>query len=78
MRKSLTAIAVATMVFSSTAAHAVTRPEPTDFTKPVTGESSIGNEVDEDDGTLLLIFLGLGGLLGILLAAGSSNGNSPR
>lgn len=75
MKKALTVLAAATMVFGSTAAHAVTRPEPTDFNKPVVEESELGAS---EDGTLVLIGLGITGLIGILLAAASSNGNSPR
>ena len=73
MKKSLTAFAAATMILSSTAAYAATRPEPTQFNAPVVDESELGPGAD---GTLVLIGLGLAGLVGILLAASSSNGNT--
>lgn len=79
MKKLLAATVAGLMVFGATAAQAETRPSATEFSKPVSFASDIGNQDDDDDGELwLLILLGIGGLAGILLAAGSSQGNSPR
>lgn len=75
MKKILASITAATMLFGATAAQADTRPGATEFSQPVTDASGLGADAEDE---LLLILLGLGGLLGILLAAGSSKGNSPR
>ncbi|WP_284124052.1 hypothetical protein [Parerythrobacter aestuarii] len=81
MKKLLAATVAGLMVFGTTAAQAETRPSATEFSKPVNFASDIGNQDDDDDddGALwLLILLGVGGLAGLLLAASSSQGNSPR
>jgi len=75
MKKISTAATAACMVFSATAAHAVTRPEPTEFDKPVAGESALAGE---EEGLTELLLLGGAALIGIILALSSGNGNSPR
>lgn len=74
MKKVFSSLAAASLLFGATAAHADTRPAATEFNQPVSDESEL-----EGEGELLpLLLLGLGGLIAILLAAGSSQGNSPR
>ena len=80
MKNWLTAIAAGSLALGSVTAHAATRPEPTELEKPVVADLGTNPVVDD---SLLLVLLGLGGLLGILLAAGGGNdgitgGNSPR
>lgn len=75
MRRNLMVLATASMVIGSTAAHAATRPELTRLSPPT---ASANANASEEEVPLALILLGLGGLLGVLLFAASSNGNSPR
>lgn len=77
MRRNLMALATASMVIGSTAAHAATRPELTRLSPPTASANANAN-ASEEEVPLALILLGLGGLLGVLLFAASSNGNSPR
>ena len=75
MKKLVSSVVAAGLLLTASAAQADTRPSATEFSQPVADESDTGGEMKEE---ILLILLGLGGLLGLLLAAGSSQGNSPR
>ncbi|ABC64542.1 hypothetical protein [Erythrobacter litoralis] len=74
MKKVFSSLAASALLFGATAAHADTRPSATEFSQPVSSESELEGESE----ALPLILLGIAGLIGILLAAGSSSGNSPR
>lgn len=79
MKKAIAVLAASLSVVASTAAHAETRPAATEFAAPMAGDA----EDDEDKAGVpqrlwLLILLGVGGLAGILAAAASHQGNSPR
>lgn len=79
MKKFVTILALSLSIVASTAAQAETRPAPTEFSASVAGDI----DDDEDVGAVpdrlwLLILLGVGGLAGLLAAAGSHLGNSPR
>lgn len=83
MRRLATILAAAALVAGNTAAQAATRPETTRLSQPVAAANANANAnvdsvADEEGVALELILLGLGGLIGVLLFAASSNGNSPR
>lgn len=81
MRRLATILAAAALVAGNTAAQAATRPETTRLSQPVAAanaNANVDSVADEEGVALELILLGLGGLIGVLLFAASSNGNSPR
>lgn len=81
MRRLATILAAAALVVGNTAAQAATRPETTRLSQPVAAanaNANVDSVADEEGVALELILLGLGGLIGVLLFAASSNGNSPR
>ncbi|GAA4048285.1 hypothetical protein [Parerythrobacter jejuensis] len=82
MKKLLAMTAAGLLVFGSTASLAETRPGATEFAQPVSSVSDIGNQDEDDDGDgkklWLFLLLGLAAIGGIIAAAGSSQGNSPR
>lgn len=78
MKKLVAGTAAALLVFAPTAAAAETRPGATEFTQPVEGASELGDDNDDGGSEWELILLGVAALIGIILAASSSKGNSPR
>lgn len=75
MKPVLSAVAALALVSASSIAHADTRPAATQFQ---TADDGDDNEIGGELELLPLLIFGFGGFIGVLVAAASDQGNSPR